>query len=139
MKLSLYTLCPRLTAGDEHLLLAGLDGHAHWLLDESGFLDCDAAALRMFGLTSKGEFTHAAMLSPLQQADGTPSRIAVRERIAKALEKGGECFEWLYKRKDGEIFPVEVWLAPMMVRGKRVLLATAREIDDQPGNAAINF
>jgi len=81
---------------------------AYWLLNGDGYVDCNAAALHMFGFSEKREFTHPADCSPLCQPDGTPSRIAAQERIQNALQKGTHSFEWTHQRKCGEVFPAEV-------------------------------
>jgi PAS domain S-box-containing protein len=53
-------------------LFAG-SAEAYWLLDETGYLDCNAAALEMFGFARKGDFKHPADVSPTNQPDGTPA------------------------------------------------------------------
>src|SRR5450631_3606169 len=71
---------------------------ARWLMDEKGFLDCNLAALEMFGFSTKAEFKHPADISPLNQADGTPSHTAAEQKIAAALLNGKETFEWAHQR-----------------------------------------
>ena len=50
------------------------------LLDEKGFFDCNASALKLFGYESLDEFSKndPAYLSPPVQPDGTPSLEALR-------------------------------------------------------------
>ena len=101
---------------------------ACWLLDDKGFVDCNSAALAMFGYSTKSEFTNPVDFSPANQPDGTPSRTAVEQKIAAALLKGKETFEWSCLRKNGEIFSTEVSLACLTLGGRPMMTATARDI-----------
>ena len=101
---------------------------ACWLLDDKGFVDCNPAALAMFGFSTKADFKHPADISPPNQSDGTPSRLAAEQRIATALVNGKDSFEWLHRRKNGEVFPAEVCLAALKLEGRPMLMATVRDI-----------
>lgn len=101
---------------------------AYWLLDEAGYLDCNAAALQMFGFTSKDEFKDPANISPPFQPDGTPSEVAANQRISAALLDGRSQFEWVHQRKSGEVFPTEVYLTALALNGRRILLASVRDL-----------
>ena len=105
----------------KHRVLFEESADAHLLTDETGFLDCNAATLQMFGYATRADFTalHPADLSPPNQLDGTPSRVAASQKIATAFLNGKERFEWLHKRKDGEIFPAEVCLTALTLNGRR--------------------
>ncbi len=101
------------------------------LLDEKGYFDCNPATLTVFGCASREEFCskHPADVSPPVQPDGTDSLTLASQRIATALEKGGNRFEWMHKRIDtGETFPAEVLLSAMELDGKQVLQAVVRDI-----------
>jgi diguanylate cyclase (GGDEF)-like protein/PAS domain S-box-containing protein len=104
---------------------------AFWLMDDKGFVDCNSAALQLFGFDSKAEFKHPADISPPTQSDGRSSRAAAEERMSAAFVKGKEQFEWLHRRKNGELFHSDVCLAAITLRGRRMLLATARDITDR--------
>jgi PAS domain-containing protein len=52
---------------------------ANWLMDEKGFLDCNTAALQMFGYSAGDRMLHPADILPPSQPDGTPSRTAVEQ------------------------------------------------------------
>jgi diguanylate cyclase (GGDEF)-like protein/PAS domain S-box-containing protein len=101
---------------------------ANWLMDEKGFLACNSAALQMFGYATGSEMKHPSDISPPNQPDGTPSRVAAEQRIATAFLNGKERFEWLHQRKNGEEFPTEVCLTALTLSGRRTLLATVRDI-----------
>ncbi len=104
---------------------------AYWLLDETGYLDCNGAALEMFGFANKHDFTHPADISPLNQPDGMPSQTAAQQKMAAALLNGKERFEWLHQRRNGDVFPTEVCLTALTLRGRRILLATVRDISER--------
>lgn len=99
-------------------------------LDKDSFLDCNQATLEMFGYKNREEFLgrHPAELSPPKQADGTESRKAADEKIATAFSTGGNFFEWLHRRKNGDVFPASVLLTPMESAGDQILTATVRDI-----------
>jgi hypothetical protein len=68
-------------------------------------------------------------VSPPVQPDGTDSRTRASLRIATALEKGSDRFEWMHKRANtGETFPAEVLFSAMELDGKPVLQAVVRDI-----------
>ena len=101
------------------------------LLDEKSFFDCNPAALVIFGCATREEFCtkHPADVSPPTQPDGSDSLTLANQRIATALEKGANRFEWMHKRADtGRIFPAEVLFSTMELDGKPVLQAVVRDI-----------
>jgi diguanylate cyclase (GGDEF)-like protein/PAS domain S-box-containing protein len=104
---------------------------ATWLMDEKGFLDCNSAALQMFGYAIGTEMLHPADVSPPSQPDGTNSRTAAERKIAAAFLNGNERFEWLHQRKNGSTFPAEVCLTALTLSGRPRLLATVRDITDR--------
>jgi PAS domain S-box-containing protein len=104
------------------------------LLDTKSFFDCNQATLAVFGCATREEFCkkHPADLSPPGQPDGTDSWTLASQRIATALEKGSDHFEWMHKRANtGETFPAEVLLSAMELDGKPVLQAVVRDITER--------
>jgi diguanylate cyclase (GGDEF)-like protein/PAS domain S-box-containing protein len=104
---------------------------ANWLMDEKGFLDCNSAALEMFGYSAEAPMLHPADISPPNQLDGVPSRIAADRRIAAAFLHGKERFEWLHQRKNGSVFQAEVCLTALTLSERPMLLATVRDITER--------
>jgi len=100
------------------------------LLDETGFFDCNKATLDMFVCNSREEFCtkHPVDLSPKFQEDGSDSVASAKLHIAKVMQEGSNCFEWLHSRMNGEIFSAEVLLSTMEIEGKVVIGATVRDI-----------
>jgi diguanylate cyclase (GGDEF)-like protein/PAS domain S-box-containing protein len=115
-------------------------GDATWLNDEKGILDCNSAALQMFGYSSSALMPHPADMSPPNQSDGTPSRTAAERKIAATFLNGRQRFEWLHQRNNGEVFPAEVCLTALTLSGRPVLLATVRDITERKREeAALSF
>ncbi len=101
------------------------------LVGEKNFLDCNKAALAMFGCATKEEFCtkHPADISPPEQPCGGDSRALADRNNATAIEKGSNRFEWVCRRIDtGKVFPVEVLLSRMELDGKIILQASVRDI-----------
>jgi len=107
---------------------------AYLLMGSERLIDCNAAALQMFGFNDPAEFTHPADISPPYQADGQPSRLAVEVTTAAALANGSHCFEWLHQRKNGEVFPAEVRLSALTLAGRQLVMATIRDITERKRN-----
>ena len=103
------------------------------LLTEKGYFDCNERTLEIFGMNSKQEFVvcHPSDLSPPVQPDGRDSLSAANERIRFAFEHGANRFEWMHRRKNGDIFPSEVLFSAFEYGGKRVLQATVRDIAER--------
>ncbi|MDJ0518763.1 MAG: PAS domain S-box protein [Trichodesmium sp. MO_231.B1] len=118
------------------------------LLDEKGFIDCNSATLTMFSLNQKEEFLRSKLTDyyPEYQQNGQPSQQLLKRKIAKAICKGNNHFEWIVKRTDNSEFPVEVLLTAMRVgetyevNGEkksfknRVIQAVIRDITERKRN-----
>ena len=103
------------------------------LVGEKGFVDCNSAALKMFGYATVADVTalRPSDLSPPNQPDGTPSQAGSEQKIATAFLNGKNCFEWLHRRKNGEDFPAEVCLTALRLHGRPALLGTVRDITER--------
>jgi PAS domain S-box-containing protein len=104
------------------------------LMDENGFMDCNHAALNMFGCESTKEFCtkHFTGLSAPVQPNGADTMAQINQHFNKAMEKGTDLFDWICVRADtGETFQAEVLLSRMELHGKQVLQATARDITER--------
>ncbi len=114
----------------KHRVLFEESTDANILAGKNGFLDCNSAALQMFGYSSKKEFLalHPSDFSPPCQPGGTSSRVLSEQKMASAFLKGEEHFEWWHKRKNGEYFPAEVSLTRLTLSGEPALLAIVRDI-----------
>ncbi len=102
-------------------------------LDRSGFLDCNQAALDVYGLSAKKEIIgkHPGELAPLLQPDGKNSLSTAAQMIDQAFKKGTCAFEWLHCSADGVQFQTEVLLSRFEVKGKPLLQAVVRDISQR--------
>jgi two-component system NtrC family sensor kinase len=105
-------------------------GDAVVILDRSRFLDCNDAALTMFGYADKSEFLelHPAALSPELQPDGRRSFETSEAYMRQAFESGHVLLEWRHLRRDGSTFPVEVMLVGVELDADPMLVVILRDI-----------
>ncbi len=103
------------------------------LLDENKFFDCNNAALKVFGCSTRDEFCgkHPSEFSPPTQKDGKDSRQVANEQIAKAYLDGRNFLEWTHRRINGEDFPAEVLLTPIKIDSRKIIQATVRDITER--------
>ncbi|MCE7065988.1 PAS domain-containing hybrid sensor histidine kinase/response regulator [Dyadobacter sp. CY326] len=102
------------------------------LFDREGYLDCNPAALKMFGLTSVNglvgksheELAFATYSSYEQLTD------LAKENLEAVYEKGSHNFEWVFKRfgADSESFVAEVLLNLTNINGSQIIQAVIRDI-----------
>ncbi len=95
-------------------------------------MDCNPAALKLFGIESKKQLTRLtpADFSPKYQPDGALSSEKARQMIREALESGSNLFEWTHKRMNGEELYASVLITRIKMGGKTILQGTIRDISD---------
>ena len=98
-------------------------------LDTQAFIDCNAAALRLYRASSIEQLRGSRVvdLSPERQPDGTLSRDAFREHVARAIAHGSERAEWLARRLDGTPFIADVRIAVLVLEDGRGIMQTIIE------------
>lgn len=103
------------------------------LLANNNYIDCNARTLEIFGLQDKSELIghRPTEFSPPQQPDGRESLLAFTYHITTAIRRGGDHFEWMHRRKNGEDFPAEVFLSAFNHGGERILQAVVRDITER--------
>nr|WP_320190278.1 PAS domain S-box protein [uncultured Desulfobacter sp.] len=102
------------------------------LMDEHHFVDCNASALRAFGVARERIIGASPFdFSPEKQPDGTESEQAGMERINAALAGEPQVFEWRHLRGDGVPIDAEISLNCIQRGGKQYLLATNRDITER--------
>jgi PAS domain S-box-containing protein len=110
------------------------------LLDENGFFDCNKAALKMFGYTSRDDFcarqfvdiTPKNQPGGVDQPEGIDSAMLASMHTGIAKEVGSHSFEWVYKRADNDkTFETEVLLNAMELDERTILQVTVRDITER--------
>jgi PAS domain S-box-containing protein len=101
--------------------------------DETGFLQANAAAVRMFGASRPEELIglHLAQTSAHLQPDGEPSVAAAQRYVARALAGNTMRFEWLARRLDGAEFSIEVTLTALPLGGRTVIQAVMHDLTER--------
>jgi two-component system, sensor histidine kinase and response regulator len=103
-------------------------------LDDQSFIDCNGAALRLYRAESVDQLRGSRVfdLSPERQPDGSLSRDAFREHVARAVANGTERCEWTARRLDGTPFLADVRIAVLQLQdGRRVLQAIIEDITER--------
>jgi two-component system cell cycle sensor histidine kinase/response regulator CckA len=93
-------------------------------------LDVNAAMLHMYGFASKEEVLAGDIG---QLSAGTPpyDQATALSLIRKAIDEGPQVFEWLARRRDGELFWTEVSLRASTIAGHPRVLAVVRDASDR--------
>src|SRR5262249_20061808 len=73
---------------------------------------------------------HPAVLSPEYQPDGLTSMEKSKEMDGIARARGYHRFEWLHRKLDGEVFPVEVTLNAVQIGGKPELIVVWHDLTE---------
>jgi diguanylate cyclase (GGDEF)-like protein/PAS domain S-box-containing protein len=103
-----------------------------WLIVGNAFVMANLAASRVLGYGSAAELVdiHPSCLSPDNQPDGRSSRSKADEMMAIAFRHGYHRFEWLHRKRDGTLFPVEVSLTRIPYQGREALFCIWRDITE---------
>ena len=104
-----------------------------WIVTDTRFIEANPAALAAIGYRDRPSFLslHPAEVSPEYQPDGELSRVKAERMARLGLEQGVHRFEWVHKRRDGTLFPVEVTLTSIDWLGKPSIYCTWRDITQQ--------
>nr|WP_320131833.1 PAS domain S-box protein [uncultured Holophaga sp.] len=96
------------------------------LLTPKGIFDCNATALKLFGFEGKSEILQRRLdeLAPAWQPGGTPSAVALNQRIQEVLGSGPTTFTCSFRHRVAGEFPAEVFLNAFSMGKRRVLLAS---------------
>ncbi|MFM2006998.1 MAG: putative sensory/regulatory protein RpfC, partial [Pseudomonadota bacterium] len=104
-----------------------------WVVRDSHFIEANPAAMRAIGYAHRPDFLnlHPGDISPEFQPDGRPSREKAEEMARIGQEQGVHRFEWVHRRIDGSIFPVEVTLTTMEWEGQPAICCIWRDISER--------
>lgn len=98
--------------------------------DTERFIDCNAAALTMFGLDDKDIFLHSSFLNfllPGLTNRKTPSH-ELNRHFDKAYKHGMDRFQCMCRRSDGKAFPADILMSPFPLGTRNVLSSVIRDI-----------
>lgn len=103
-----------------------------WLIVDHRFVIANAAASRVLGYPSPNTLidVHPSVLSPEFQPDGLPSREKADDMMNEAFRTGYHRFEWMHRKSDGSVFPVEVSLTKVPYHGNTALFCIWRDISE---------
>ena len=123
----------RRAAEERFRLLFEQSSDSHLIFSEDGIIDCNNAAVEMLRCRDKTELLskHPAVFSPEFQPDGRRSDEKSVEMDALARQTGHHRFDWTHRKMDGEEFPVEVSLTPVVLEGRSALLVVWHDLTER--------
>jgi PAS domain S-box-containing protein len=100
------------------------------LHDENGILEVNPSWLQLLGYSNLDEVKgkHPAEVSAPIQPGGERAEALAGKYIANALTNGSARFEWMVLRRDGTQLPMEVFLTPIQLGGRRLIQAVCNDI-----------
>jgi PAS domain S-box-containing protein len=104
-------------------------GEAIFIMRDGLFIDCNAAACRVFSADHDELVGRTPeQFSPDTQPDGSDSRKQAMEYIGRALEGEPQRFEWQHRRPDGTLLDTVVTLSAYEYGEKPLIIAFVRDI-----------
>jgi PAS domain S-box-containing protein len=96
------------------------------------FLDCNEAALRLYGAKSMDELRTLKPndLAPPMQPDGTTSVEGLRRAVESALRDGSWSGQWLARRLTGETFTARIRISKIDLDGGAVFQSIVEDVSD---------
>ncbi len=112
------------------LLYEGLKD-AVLLIDKDGYFDFNSAACEMFGYTAEEmKKLHMRDLAP-EGYNEIPEYLSLqRQNYTRTLEEGPQQFEWIHRRKNGELFEVEVVTRMVELNGRMIMQGVIRDVSN---------
>jgi PAS domain-containing protein len=103
------------------------------MLDKDyNIVDCNQAALTMFGMTSKDEYVakfHEC--SPVYQPNGALSADLWHKYRETVFGEHGGRFEWTHQKPSGELLPCEITFVRSMYRGQEISIGYTRDLSKE--------
>ncbi|WP_165873413.1 ATP-binding protein [Parasulfuritortus cantonensis] len=101
------------------------------IMDRNGFVQCNPATLRMFGIASQAEFLRLRPEDMAAPVAAGAERLSIRAFIDEAFAQGHAAFEWPCRRADGNAFSAQINLHAMPLDGRPHLQCIIRDITPQ--------
>ena len=103
-----------------------------FILDKTGFVDCNEKGASMYGLRKEDVIGRSpAEFSPTKQPDGRLSADVAEEEVLAAFNGKPQNFEWKALRADGVPLDVEITLNRVEIGGSFLLMAIIRSITER--------
>lgn len=105
-------------------------GGAVFILQNTVYLDCNDAALALFGLSDREQIKgrHPHDFAPPLQIDGQSSEERAKQVFARAEHEGRQQFTYLHRRADGNAINVHVDLSRVDLDEGYVLYAMCKDV-----------
>ena len=103
-----------------------------FLMNETGFVDCNQRGADMYGRTKDDIIGHSPLeFAPELQPDGRASAEAAGATIQAAMRGDPQIFTWQSKRVDGVLFDVEITLNRIQIGTSVSLQAIVRDVTER--------
>jgi len=111
-------------------LLFEQSADAQLLMENSFIVDCNMAAVHLYGARSKSDILGMAMydLSPEYLPEGMHTPTRMDEIISLVYQMGSLSLEWVSLRLDGREVPVDITLTAIPIAGKPMIHAVLKDI-----------
>lgn len=103
---------------------------AIFLMEDYKIIDCNNAALELFGYKSKSKMInkHPWEVSPENQLDGIKSKEKTYDLVERVEQNKKVIYEWCHLKSDGSILPVEAMMTSIMLNKSKVFHVLLRDI-----------
>lgn len=104
-----------------------------WIIEGNRLIECNEAAVRMLGYTSKEALMdiHPSLLSPPRQPDGQESFAKAERMMEIARAKGLHRFEWIHIKADKSEFVAEITLSSITAGERQLIYCVWRDITER--------
>jgi len=118
---------------EKYRLLFELSKDPMWIISGNQFIMGNNAAGEIFGYDSFSELSerNPSELSPPTQDNNVSSETLSEEMMEIAYQKGYHRFEWIYQKRNGDCFPVEVSLTRIPYEGRDALFCIWHDISER--------
>lgn len=101
------------------------------IIDDGKFVDCNLAALQLFGFERQDQLLGKTPVDISQPMQPQGSSVALAQYyLTKTLTDGYQRFEWLHQTKRSIHTPIEVTLTPVIFHDKTCIQAVWRDLTD---------
>ena len=119
------------TSGEKYQAIYNSPSDAIFIHDAvgGGIADVNQATYEMYGYTREEILGHN--IGDLSAGDAPYSQSDASEWVKRTLSQGPQRFDWRARRKNGDLFWVEVSLQHTEIGGKSYIIAVVRDIEER--------